>query len=170
MRVPPLLSSSHSLLDTPTSCVLPFHIGNTLLSAPLLSASLLPLLHTVLLDFPISQIYFLPSSSSSVLLYLYSSRRDVQTFCIVYTAFLLFLSTLPLIWRGPTFGWACCSWDCCIGPKILCYVLNRLLLCKKKKFIFLEGLVIFFSYLTCTSTRVQDLHSARYLLPYWLLP
>ena len=35
-----------------------------------------------------------------------------------------------------------------------------------KKDIFLEGLIVFFSYLTYMSAGVQDLHLARYLLPY----
>ena len=39
-----------------------------------------------------------------------------------------------------------------------------------KKDIFLEGLIVFFSYLTYMFAGVQDLHLARYLLPYWLLP
>ena len=69
--MPPLFF--FSLLDTPTSCVPPFHTGNTSLSTPLLPVSLPPLLHTASPSFPILQIYFLLLSSSSVLLCFYSS-------------------------------------------------------------------------------------------------
>ena len=37
---------------------------------------------------------------------------------------------------------------------------------KKKENVFLEGLIMFFSYLTCMSARVQDLYPARCLLLY----
>ena len=43
---PPLLFSSLFLLDTPISCVPPFHIRNTSLSVPLPPVSLLPSLYT----------------------------------------------------------------------------------------------------------------------------
>jgi len=36
----------------------------------------------------------------------------------------------------------------------------------KKRIIFVEGLVVFFFYLTCMSAGVHNLHPARCLLPY----
>jgi len=49
----PLLSFSHSLLDTPTSCVPSLHTWSIMASPPQLPASSPPLLHTASYDFSI---------------------------------------------------------------------------------------------------------------------
>ena len=110
----PLLFSSLSFPDTPTSCVPPFHTESISLFTPLLSVYLPPLCHTASLNPLISQTYFLPLFSFSVLLCFYSSGRGIRTYHITYIASLLSLPTLPLIWQGHAFGWACRSWVCCM--------------------------------------------------------
>ena len=134
--LPPPFSFLYSL-DTLISCA-PFpHIWSIVVSPPQSPASSPPLLHTASPNSSTLQIYSPSLSPFFALLYFYTSRWGAQTSYISYIFFLLCLLILSLIWQGPTFSWAYCSWVGRIGPEVLRYVLNRC--CVKTKDVLVEG-------------------------------
>jgi len=166
---------SNHLWYTPTFYVHPLHIQSTspLSSLPLVSSP--PLLRTVLSCSSGSQIC--SSTSSSLLPFLPCSCNSwpgSRTTCIPNTSCLLFLLILILFWRVLTGCWASCSGCHCTLLRTLCVVLRRANCCyEKEMYLCFAGWLTLFLQLQLLTTYVcwgTNLHPARCLLPYWLLP
>ena len=146
-----------------------FHFGHSLhlcsFSLYLKHSTTLPLvswlsslpLHTASLYSSILQTYFGEWWSPPLLpFYSCNCRPGAWTSCNIDTTSPSFLLILLSVWWGSIFVWASCSWVVCIGLETLCYVS--------------ESIDLMVDLTKVTSVRVQDLHPARHLLPYLLLP